>query len=74
MKVYVAIHVRNEVSFDSRKILGVYSSKESAHRAIDAMAEMLTWESDDLDYPDLFQVDVFDLDDVPVEERLALIA
>ena len=63
MKVYVATRCRNDEELNSRKIVGIFSSKENAHTVIDALAEEV--EDEDLDYPDLFQVDEYDLDDVP---------
>ena len=37
MKVYVATHCRNDEELDSRKIIGIFSSQESAHAAVDAI-------------------------------------
>ncbi len=67
MKVYVATHCRNNEELNSRKIIGIFSSQESAHAAVDAISEEL--DLDSLDYPDLFQVAAYDLDDVLFKVR-----
>ena len=41
MKVYVATHCRNDEELGSRKIIGIFSSQESAHAAVDAISEEL---------------------------------
>jgi hypothetical protein len=74
VKVFIATHIRNEEELDSRKVIGVFSSKEKAHLAIDALAEELAEESDDLDYPDFFQVDACEVDGVLFREKFALSA
>jgi hypothetical protein len=74
VKVFIATHVRNEEELDSHKVIGVFSSKEKAHLAIDALAEELAYEPDDLDYPDFFQVDAYDVDGVLFREKFALSA
>jgi hypothetical protein len=71
MKIHVATHCRNDDGVGSHRIIGVFSSNATAQLAIDALAEQT---ADDLDYPDFFQVDVFDLDELLAPERLALIA
>ncbi len=63
MKVYVATHCRNDEELGSRKIIGIFSSQESAHAAVDAISEELE-EQDSIDYPDLFMVAAYDLDEV----------
>jgi hypothetical protein len=63
MKVYVATHCRNDEELGSRKIIGIFSSQESAHAAVDAISEELE-EQDSIDYPDLFTVAAYDLDEV----------
>jgi hypothetical protein len=74
MKVYIAMHVRNEEQSESRKIIGVFSSQVKAHRAIDTLAAGLTGESDDFDYPDFFHVDAYELDGALFREKFALSA
>jgi hypothetical protein len=64
MKVYVATHCRNDEELGSRKIIGIFSSQEKAHALIDSLAEEI--EAEDADYPDLFQVDAYDLDEAHV--------
>jgi hypothetical protein len=71
MEVYVATHCRSDEGVGSHKIIGVYTSKESAALAIEAIADQI---ADDRDYPDFFQVDAYPLDELPAGERLALIA
>jgi hypothetical protein len=61
MKVYVATHCRNDEELNSRKIIGIFSSQVNAHAVIDSLAEEI--EAEDADYPDLFQVDAYDLDE-----------
>ena len=63
MKVYVATHCRNDQELASRKIIGIFSSQDSAHAAVDAISEELE-EQDTFDYPDLFTVAAYDLDEV----------
>ena len=63
MKVYVATHCRNDQELASRKIIGIFSSQESAHAAVDAISEELEEEWESLDYPDLFTVAAYDLDE-----------
>jgi hypothetical protein len=62
MKIYVATHCRNDEELSSRKIIGIFSSQESAHAAVDAIAEELE-ELESIDYPDLFTVVPYDLDE-----------
>ena len=64
MKVYVATHCRNDEELGSRKIIGIFSSQESAHAAVDAIADELEEEYESLDYPDLFTVAAYDLDEL----------
>lgn len=71
MKVYVATHCRSDEGIGSHKIIGLFSSGENARLAIDALAEQT---ADDLDYPDFYQVDVYELDQLLATQRLALIA
>ena len=61
VKVYVATHCRNDQELASRKIIGIFSSQESAHAAVDAISEEL--EDLDSDYPDLFLVATYELDE-----------
>lgn len=71
MKVYVAMHCRSDDGIGSHRIIGVFSSDENAQLAIDALAEQT---ADDPDYPDFFQVNVYELDELVAPDRLALIA
>ena len=64
MKVYVATHCRNDEELGSRKIIGIFSSQESAHAAVDSISEELEEELESIDYPDLFTVAAYDLDEV----------
>jgi hypothetical protein len=59
MKVYVATHLRSDEEVERRKILGIFSSEQNALQLIDALAEDVSAS----DYPDLFQVDSYELDD-----------
>jgi hypothetical protein len=63
MKVYVAIHLRSDEEVERRKILGIFSSEQNALQLIDALAEDVSAS----DYPDLFQVDSYELDDALFE-------
>ena len=58
MKVYVATQGRTDGDFHRRKIIGIFSSKANAFTVVDAIAG----KSEPFDYPDFFQVDVYDLD------------
>ena len=58
MKVYIATQIRSDEEVERQRIIGVFSTREKALAAGDLLAE----QSDALDYPDLFQVDAYDLD------------
>lgn len=58
MKVYVATHLRNDAERPSRKIIGIFSSKANAFTVVDVIAR----KAEPFDYPDFFQVDVYDVD------------
>jgi hypothetical protein len=63
MKVYVATHLRSDEEVERRKILGIFSSEQNALQVIDELAEGVSAS----DYPDLFQVDSYELDDALFE-------
>ena len=63
MKVFVATHLRSDEEVERKKILGIFSSEQNALQVIDAIAEGVSAS----DYPDLFQVDSYELDDLLFE-------
>jgi hypothetical protein len=63
MKVYVAIHLRSDEEVERQKILGIFSSEQNALQVVDALAEDVSAS----DYPDLFQVTAYELDDLLFE-------
>jgi hypothetical protein len=71
MKVYLATHCRSDAGVGSHRIIGVFSSNENARLAIDALAEQT---ADDLDYPDFYQVDIYEVDELLAGQRRASVA
>ncbi len=63
MKVYVATQNRNDAERPSRKIIGVFSTKANAFTVVEGLAA----ETQPFDYPDLFQVDVYDVDEAFID-------
>ncbi len=59
-KVYLLSHTRNEEELDGFKIVGIFSSRDSAEKAI----ELLKTKPGFCDYPDRFNVGGYEIDKI----------
>ena len=60
MKVYLLDHFRNEVELDGFKIIGIFSSRLEAEKAMSLLKEKPGFK----DYPENFNIGCYELDKV----------